>query len=215
VLSLAAAALAAGFGAPSSPAGNSGGFSAVVTGGALLIIAAMSPFTLLRLVPAFEAGAAAHLESARHRMQSVPMTLRRNGNLALDVLRQGKGTGEQTAMSALSSGESMSEPAPLPPMRTQGTAGRGDLPKDGGAAGDGGDGGQGDGANWSDLLNQGVFRPEGSVANRPGTDRPGTDRAGTDRPGGRVDDGNGGGDEPQDTAPSELPSARLVGDGGD
>ena len=69
VLSLAASAIAGGVGLSAS--GGGGGFASVVTGIALLIIAILSPFTLLRLVPAVEAGAVAHLESARHRLQSV------------------------------------------------------------------------------------------------------------------------------------------------
>ena len=55
VLSLAAGAIAGGLGV--SPSGAGGGFAAVVTGIALLVIAILAPFTLLRLVPAVEAGA--------------------------------------------------------------------------------------------------------------------------------------------------------------
>lgn len=60
VLSLAVAALAAGTGT---------GFSSVLGGGALLLLAATTPFTLLRLVPAVEAGAVHQLEGARQRVQ--------------------------------------------------------------------------------------------------------------------------------------------------
>jgi hypothetical protein len=59
ILSLAAAALASGTGA---------GFSSVLGGGALLLLAAFSPFALLRLVPMVEAGAVHQLEGARHRV---------------------------------------------------------------------------------------------------------------------------------------------------
>lgn len=58
ILSLAAAALASGTGS---------GFSSVLGGGALLLLAAFSPFALLRLVPVVEAGAVHQLEGARHR----------------------------------------------------------------------------------------------------------------------------------------------------
>lgn len=58
ILSLAAAALASGTGA---------GFASVLGGGALLLLAAFTPFTLLRLVPAVEAGAVHQLEGVRHR----------------------------------------------------------------------------------------------------------------------------------------------------
>ena len=53
-----------------SNSGNSGQFASVVTGIALLLIAILAPFTLLRLVPAVEAGAVGHLESTRHRLKS-------------------------------------------------------------------------------------------------------------------------------------------------
>ncbi|MHB8220374.1 MAG: hypothetical protein ACYDHU_08660 [Acidimicrobiales bacterium] len=58
VLSLAAAALASGTGA---------GFASVLGGGALLLLASFTPFTLLRLIPAVEAGAVHQLEGVRHR----------------------------------------------------------------------------------------------------------------------------------------------------
>jgi hypothetical protein len=68
VISLAAGAVAGGMGGVG--AGDlTGGFGAVVTGIALLIIAVGSPFLLLRLIPAIEAGAVLHLEAARHRLQ--------------------------------------------------------------------------------------------------------------------------------------------------
>jgi len=89
VLSLGVAALAAGT-QGSSAAGSAGGFSAVVTGVALLLLSTLAPFSLLRLVPAVEAGAAAHLESARHRMQSTAGTsAARGGELARDLARVG------------------------------------------------------------------------------------------------------------------------------
>ncbi len=64
ILSLAVGALASGTGT---------GFGGVLAGGALLALAAFTPFTLLRLIPAVEAGAALQLEGARHRVrQSLP-----------------------------------------------------------------------------------------------------------------------------------------------
>lgn len=93
VLSLAASAVAGGLGASGS--GNGGGFAAVVSGIALLVIAVLSPFTLLRLVPAVEAGAVAHLESTRHRLKSAAVSpVRTGGNLALDQVRQMKSTSQ-------------------------------------------------------------------------------------------------------------------------
>lgn len=58
VLSLAVGAVASG-----------AGFASVLAGGALLLLAAFTPFSLLRLVPMIEAGAVLHLEGARHRVR--------------------------------------------------------------------------------------------------------------------------------------------------
>jgi hypothetical protein len=100
VLSLAVGALAGGLGVSGSSEG--GGFSSVVTGIALLVIATLSPFTLLRLVPAVEAGAVSHLESARHRLQSAARApVRTGGNLALDLARGG---GASAALDGADSG---------------------------------------------------------------------------------------------------------------
>ena len=81
VLSLAAAALA---GAVRSTPG-AGPFADVVLGVALLAMATMSPFMLLRLVPAIEAGAVLHLESARHQLQHAAMAPQRTANLAMQM----------------------------------------------------------------------------------------------------------------------------------
>jgi hypothetical protein len=56
VLSLGAAATVTGF--------DHGDLTALIGGGALLVLAAFAPFTLLRLVPIVEAGAIGHLEGA-------------------------------------------------------------------------------------------------------------------------------------------------------
>ncbi|MHB1555450.1 MAG: hypothetical protein ACYCSX_17300 [Acidimicrobiales bacterium] len=59
VLSLAVGAVSSG-----------AGFSTVLAGGALLLLAAFTPFTLLRLIPLVEVGAALQLEGARQRVRS-------------------------------------------------------------------------------------------------------------------------------------------------
>jgi len=87
VLALAVGALAGGLGVGAT-GGDGGGFGAVVTGIALLVIATLSPFTLLRLIPAVEAGAISHLESARHRLASVAQAPRQVRNEALDIARR-------------------------------------------------------------------------------------------------------------------------------
>ncbi len=80
VLSLGVAAMAGGLG--QKPTG--GGFAAVMTGLALLVVATMSPFTLLKLVPAVEAGAIAHLEATRHRLQQAALLPVRGARAVLD-----------------------------------------------------------------------------------------------------------------------------------
>jgi len=81
VLSLAAAALDGAVG--SAP--GAGPFADVVLGVALLGVATMAPFMLLRLVPAIEAGAVLHLESARHQLQHAAMAPLRTRNLAMQM----------------------------------------------------------------------------------------------------------------------------------
>ena len=63
-LSLAAGAVASG----TAGTGDHGsGFSSVLAGGALLLMATFVPFAILRLIPAVEAGAVAHLDGLRER----------------------------------------------------------------------------------------------------------------------------------------------------
>ena len=64
VLSLGAGAVAVGSG--STPSGASS-LTAVVGGAALLLLASLSPWALLRLLPVAEASAAAHLDGVAHR----------------------------------------------------------------------------------------------------------------------------------------------------
>jgi len=74
-LSLAAGAVSSG----TAGTGDHGsGFSSVLAGGALLLMATFVPFAILRLIPAVEAGAVAHLDGLRERgmtgMTRVPRT---------------------------------------------------------------------------------------------------------------------------------------------
>ncbi len=74
-LSLAAGAVSSG----TSGTGDHGsGFSSVLAGGALLLMATFVPFAILRMIPAVEAGAVAHLDGLRERgtaaMTRVPRT---------------------------------------------------------------------------------------------------------------------------------------------
>ena len=63
-LSLAAGAVSSG---TAGTGAHGGGFSAVLAGGALLVMATFVPFAILRLIPAVEAGAVAHLDGLRAR----------------------------------------------------------------------------------------------------------------------------------------------------
>ncbi|HUC36531.1 MAG TPA: hypothetical protein VMR97_05355 [Acidimicrobiales bacterium] len=82
VLSLAVGAIAGGLGTEGR---DGGGFSSVLVGVAMLVIATVSPFSLLKLVPAVEAGAVAHLEGVRHRLASAAKAPVRAANLAMDI----------------------------------------------------------------------------------------------------------------------------------
>jgi len=78
VLSLAASALASG---------TQQGFASVLGGGALLLLATFTPFTLLRLLPAIEAGAVHQLEGAHTRVrQSLGSVPRSAASFAMSQL---------------------------------------------------------------------------------------------------------------------------------
>jgi hypothetical protein len=64
VLSLAAGAVSSGTAGDGS---DGSGFSSVLAGGALLVMATFVPFAILRLIPAMEAGAVGHLDGLRGR----------------------------------------------------------------------------------------------------------------------------------------------------
>jgi hypothetical protein len=63
-LSLAAGAVSSG---TAGGGAHGAGFSAVLAGGALLVMATFVPFAILRLIPAVESGAVAHLDGLRAR----------------------------------------------------------------------------------------------------------------------------------------------------
>lgn len=109
VLSLGAGAITAGIGGPSD---TSGGFSSVVVGIALLGVATFSPFALLRLVPAMEAGAVAHLESVRHRLPQLATAPVRGFNLAMQAA-DGAGMLNPRASGLSGPGSGIAEPLVL------------------------------------------------------------------------------------------------------
>jgi len=98
--------------------GSSSGLPGVVEGLALLAMAAAAPFALLRLVPAIESGAAAHLEGLGRRAPRSAQRIRASAagafaggeGLAADGLGAsgglgaGAGTGSQTGLSVIGAG---------------------------------------------------------------------------------------------------------------
>lgn len=85
-LSLAAGAISSGTAGTGS---HGSGFSAVLAGGALLVMATFAPFAILRLIPAVESGAVGHLEGLRQRGAGALMQLPRTA--ASHVLHEGLG----------------------------------------------------------------------------------------------------------------------------
>lgn len=115
VLSLAAGALAGGTGSnragtgigSSVGTGSSGGFGAVLGGAALLLLAALSPWALLRLLPFVEAGAVGHLEGIGRRAQQVATTPARGlAQVAMRAAVAGGGAGALVGGAALAGGAS-------------------------------------------------------------------------------------------------------------
>ena len=85
-LSLAAGALASG---TAGSGGHGSGFSSVLAGGALLLMATFVPFAILRMIPAVEAGAVAHLDGLRERGTAAMTRLPRTA--ASHALHEGLG----------------------------------------------------------------------------------------------------------------------------
>ena len=85
-LSLAAGAVSSGTAGTGS---HGSGFSAVLAGGALLLMATFTPFAILRLIPAVESGAVGHLEGLRQRGTAALTQLPRSA--ANHVLHEGLG----------------------------------------------------------------------------------------------------------------------------
>ncbi len=125
--------------------GTGKGFSTLLSAGALLLLAAFTPFTLLRLVPVIESGAALQLEGARQRAGHALGTLPRSA--ASFALRQARmaglaagaagavGTGLDVDPEAPGSGDSLvgGQGAAGPGGEESEAPGGGDRPGGGGA----------------------------------------------------------------------------------
>ena len=127
-LSLAAGAVSSG----TAGTGTHGaGFSSVLAGGALLVMATFVPFAILRMIPAVEAGAVAHLDGLRQRGTATMTRLPRTA--ANHALHEGLG--------ALGDARLLAQTPVTPGAGGGGTAGRaaggmGDAGFPGGAGGE-------------------------------------------------------------------------------
>ncbi len=125
-LSLAAGAVSSGTAGTGS---HGAGFSSVLAGGALLVMATFVPFAILRMIPAVEAGAVTHLDGLRQRgtaaMTRVPKTA------ASHALHEGLGA--------------LGDARLLAQTPASGGAAKGAASGNGGGGGGGGGGGDGGG----------------------------------------------------------------------
>lgn len=97
VISLAVGAVEGGL----SEQGSAGTkFGDVVVGIALLLLATLSPFVLLRLIPAIESGAVSHLEGTRNRLrQAVEPTAVKAASHAYDLVKKNEKPDEPSMLS--------------------------------------------------------------------------------------------------------------------
>ena len=110
VLSLALGAL--------SGEGGPVGFNGVVAGGALLLLATYVPFAILRLIPAFEAGAVAHLEgSMRHSLTAMPFKPAAQIALSGALATQASGAGALEASAEIPVHQGLPEPPGMSGVR--------------------------------------------------------------------------------------------------
>ncbi len=140
-LSLAAGAVSSGTAGTGS---HGAGFSSVLAGGALLVMATFVPFALLRMIPAVEAGAVGHLDGLRQRgtaaLTRVPKTA------ASHALHEGLGALGDARLLAQTPGS--------------GGAAKGAASGAGGGGGGGGDGGA-DGGDGGGEAVSGIPRAGG------------------------------------------------------
>lgn len=132
ILSMGAGALAAG---------TANGFTAVLSGGALLLLTAFTPFVLLRLVPLVEAGAAHQLEGARQRVRRAALPVPAGAAaLALRTAREWRqpalDPGQPGTLGPGSAGPPLLGPGGTTPGTPNGRALAGAAPTSAGGGGD-------------------------------------------------------------------------------
>ena len=132
-LSLAAGAVSSGTAGSGS---HGSGFSSVLAGGALLLMATFVPFAILRMIPAVEAGAVAHLDGLRERGMSGMTRLPRTA--ASHALHEGLGALGDSRLMAATAAAAGGGAAGL-------AAGAGGLGSSGGVGGGGAGGSDDDG----------------------------------------------------------------------
>ncbi len=138
-LSLAAGAVSSGTPGTGS---HGAGFSSVLAGGALLVMATFTPFAILRMIPAIEAGAVSHLDGLRSRGTAAATRLPRSA--ANHVLNEGlQALGEARLMA--------------------GTPGTGGAARGSGAARDATRGGAGGPTGSADGSGEGVDEPTSGI----------------------------------------------------
>jgi hypothetical protein len=149
ILSLAVGALRGGI---------QGSMSGLLTGAALLLLACMSPFALLRMVPIIEAGAIAHLDGVGRQVASAPIQAQQQVsqiNRILDQVRSGPPHGE---------GSSGGDPLPVESTRRAIGPDGTQVPETGSAPTAGGAGGPLPGGGGGALPGGGGALPGGGGA---------------------------------------------------
>jgi hypothetical protein len=141
-LSLAAGALASG---TAGSGAHGSGFSSVLAGGALLLMATFVPFAILRMIPAVEAGAVAHLDGLRERGMAGMTRLPRTA--ASHALHEGLG--------ALGDARLLAQTAATGGVGGGGGGGGAGAPDGGSDGGDGTDGSGGAGSGSGITLGEG------------------------------------------------------------
>ena len=149
VLSLAAGAVSSGVAGGGASGSEGAGIQGILAGGALLLMATFTPFAILRLIPAVEAGAVGHLEGLRQRGVAAATHLPRTA--ASHALHEGLGALGDARLMAQTAGAGVGAGAGAIGASSTG-AGRGRLGT--GRSGGNGkrDGVQGDGDSVEDLL---------------------------------------------------------------
>jgi len=174
VLSLAAGALAGGAGStPSGASASGGGFSSVLGGAALLLLASFAPWSLFRLLPFLEAGAVGHLEGLTQRARhQAAVPARGLANVALRAAAAGSlATGPVGVIGSVASGAGAATGRRAGSSGPSGGGAFGALGGSGGGAGGGGGPGGGiyvgDGTRVDGWGGPEPWEPGGTVPMRP------------------------------------------------